>query len=159
MRKTTLIAALPLLLGASAFVTRADVRTDGTTDTAASTGVNEFALSEDGSVVYFVTEARLVAADTDDVPDLYRRDVRSGRTALVRAPMPPDGTNFGLYDPDTDRAGSLVAFTTVMPIGPDDTHDLAPDVYVYDSTNAHFTASACCPTGPTSRTTNGPMRR
>ena len=47
-------------------------------------------ISADGRYVLFSSEAtNLVPDDTNEVFDVFRRDLRTGRTTLVSAPAPP----------------------------------------------------------------------
>jgi hypothetical protein len=95
-------------------------RSGGTTTLASPPGVgasgpaddqNFDAASPDGSTVFFVTDEKLVAADTDSVRDLYKND--GSATTLVSAPGPgasgPAATvQFRRTSPD----GSRAIFTT-----------------------------------------------
>ncbi|RZU52067.1 hypothetical protein EV385_3908 [Krasilnikovia cinnamomea] len=93
------------------------------------------ALSADGRFVAFVTWAALVAGDTDTRPDVYLRDLTSGRTVLVSesydgSPVEVDG--FGFDDLAITPGGRFVAFQTdATKLVADDTNGRA-DAFVRD---------------------------
>jgi Tol biopolymer transport system component len=96
------------------------------------------AISADGRYVAFVTTAPLVAADTNGVADVYRRDRQTGTTEWVSAgtvasaDLLPDGIS---------ADGGRVAFRTASALVPSDANGVS-DVYVRDlATSATFLAS------------------
>jgi Tol biopolymer transport system component len=92
--------------------------------------------SGDGMRVFFSTEERLVAADTDRSSDVYMRDLETGATQLVTqggsecAPGCGNGT-FGATFADANDAGTRVFFETKEKLVAGDT-DKASDLYVRD---------------------------
>lgn len=92
--------------------------------------------SADGSLVFFSTEERLVAADTDRSGDVYVRNLDSGETALVTqggAVCKPDCGNgaFAATFAGADENGTEVFFETREQLGDGDS-DKASDLYVRD---------------------------
>ena len=93
-------------------------------------GVSFQGASADGSRVFFETQQKLTAGDTDsDLEDVYER--AGGVTTLVSQPAT------GVADPDPDRVefmgtsadGSRVFFTTTEKLTADDTDTDRTDVY------------------------------
>lgn len=107
-----------------------------------------------GELVFFSTEERLVAADTDRRVDVYMRDLGAGATTLVTfggsqcAPACGNG-NFNVTFADADGTGARVFFETKERLSSADT-DESTDLYVRDletSATALVSAgaSACQP--------------
>lgn len=94
------------------------------------------AASEDGTRVFFSTEERLVAEDTDLQTDVYMRDLESGTTVLVTegedacAPGCGNGTNPATFANAT-ADGSRVFFETKERLASADT-DNSTDLYMRD---------------------------
>lgn len=92
------------------------------------------AASEDGSRVFFSTEERLTAEDTDLQPDIYMRDLETGTTVLVTqggascAPGCGNGTNPVTFANAT-ADGSRVFFETKERLSSEDT-DNSTDLYM-----------------------------
>jgi Tol biopolymer transport system component len=92
------------------------------------------ATSEDGMRVFFSTEERLVAEDTDLQPDVYMRDLESGTTVLVSkgeaacSPGCGNGTKAAIFANAT-QAGTKVFFETKERLSSSDT-DNATDLYM-----------------------------
>ena len=85
-------------------------------------------ISSDGTHVIFRTDAALVAADTDNLNDVYERF--AGQTRLVSAPGagasgPPQISNSNFFSDD----GGTVIFTTAESLTGTDTDGGAPDLY------------------------------
>lgn len=91
--------------------------------------------SADGSLVFFSTEERLIAADTDRSSDVYVRDLDTGETALVSqggscAPGCGNGA-FTATFAGADENGTEVFFETKEQLEGTD-GDKASDLYVRD---------------------------
>lgn len=67
--------------------------------------------SADGRYVVFSTAAPLVAGDTNDLEDVYRRDTVSGRTELVSQRDGRPGNDYSL-EPTISANGNKIAYTT-----------------------------------------------
>lgn len=94
-------------------------------------GTNEL-----GDLVFFSTEERLVAADTDRSVDVYVRDLDGGTTALVTEGnsgcAPACGNKaFSTIFADADADGEAVFFETKEPLADGDA-DSSSDLYVRD---------------------------
>lgn len=98
-----------------------------------ATGVSHSpSLSHDGELVAFVSTARLVPQDTNDLADVYLRDVGRGLTVLVS--RTPDGGrgNGHSYSPAVSADGRSVAFVSKAGnLAARDRND-ETDIYVYD---------------------------
>ncbi len=70
----------------------------------------EFALSDGGRYVAFVTNAALVAEDTDTTGDVYVRDLQAGTTSLVSVEAEGDTVARTAFRPSISDDGNLVAF-------------------------------------------------
>lgn len=111
--------------------------------------------SANGSKVFFVSEERLAAADTDDSADIYVRDLNSETTSLVSAGSSScaPGCGNGAFDvalrgmsPD----GSHAYFTTAESLSSADT-DAVVDIYGRNLTSGATTlvsegGEGCAPT-------------
>ena len=74
----------------------------------------EPAVSETGRYVAFVCEAtNLVPGDTNDVPDVFRRDRQTGRTERVSLGADDAEANGPAGEPALSRNGLLVAFASL----------------------------------------------
>jgi hypothetical protein len=95
--------------------------------------VSRRGVSGDGRYAYFVTTERLVAADTDDAPDIYARDIQGGSTFLVSSGGCGGCGNGGavpIFD-GASSAGTRVFFSIEEKlVGGDE--DSATDVYARD---------------------------
>jgi dipeptidyl aminopeptidase/acylaminoacyl peptidase len=95
------------------------------------------ALSGNGQTVAFVSSAtNLDPRDTDDAPDVYVKDLATGRVKL--ASIAPDGNKpaagqFGVSGISISMSGTRVAFSTDAALDPADTNN-AKDIYVKDLT-------------------------
>jgi len=92
--------------------------------------------SADGMRVFFSTQERLVAADTDLSSDVYMRDLETGATTLVTqggAGCTPGCGNgsFPVTFADANESGTKVFFETNEKLVPGDT-DKASDLFVRD---------------------------
>lgn len=88
-------------------------------------------LSGDARLLTFVTSAPLVADDTNDVEDVYVRDLATG--GIQRVSVAADGSEGEVRSGASrlSRDGRHVAFVTAAALVPEDTND-AVDVYVRD---------------------------
>ncbi len=68
-------------------------------------------ISADGRYVVFSTAAPLVAADDNDLDDVYRRDTVDGRTVLVSQRNGRPGNDYS-FEPTISANGRKVAYTT-----------------------------------------------
>lgn len=110
--------------------------------------------SADGSKVFFVTEERLAAADTDNSVDIYMRDLSNETTSLVSAGSTScaPGCGNGPFDAalrGVSADGSHVFFTTAESLSSADT-DSVVDIYARDLTSETTTlvsqgGSGCAP--------------
>jgi Tol biopolymer transport system component len=89
-------------------------------------------ISADGGVVAFVSSAHnLVPGDTNDVPDIFLRDLKTGTTVAVRTGGGAPG-NAASDSPALSADGRIVAFTTsATNLVPGDTNNAA-DIVVFD---------------------------
>jgi Tol biopolymer transport system component len=89
-------------------------------------------VSHDGEWIAFVSAARLTPEDTNDVPDVYLRDVARGRTSLVSRGLDGTSSNNASYSPSLSADGRVVAFvSSASNLAPfDDNHE--SDVFVFD---------------------------
>lgn len=107
-----------------------------------------------GDLVFFSTEERLVAEDTDRSVDVYVRDLDGGTTALVTQGnsecAPACGNKaFSTIFADVDADGETVFFETKEPLADTDT-DSSSDIYVRDLVGEETTlvsagATSCQP--------------
>jgi hypothetical protein len=95
--------------------------------------VSRRGISADGRYAYFVTTERLAAADTDEAPDIYARDIQGGSTVLVSSGECSGCGNGGavpIFD-GASSAGTRVFFSIEEKlVGGDD--DSATDIYARD---------------------------
>jgi Tol biopolymer transport system component len=89
-------------------------------------------VSRDGTWVAFVSTARLADEDTNDLPDVYLRDVTRGRTFLVSRGLDGGPANGVSHSPALSADGRYVAFVSMATnLAPRDrNHDT--DVFVHD---------------------------
>lgn len=111
--------------------------------------------SSDGTKIFFSTDERLVAGDTDKAGDVYLRDIAKGLTVLVTqgnsACAPACGNGDADADfSDTDANGTAVFFSTDERLIAADA-DNAEDIYRRDldggTTALVSAAGASCPSG------------
>jgi Tol biopolymer transport system component len=89
-------------------------------------------VSRDGNLVAFVSTARLVSEDTNELADVYLRDVRRGRTSLVSGGIDRSSFDGPSHSPALSADGRYVAFVSKAGnLGPRDRNQ-DMDVYVYD---------------------------
>ena len=94
----------------------------------AAGGVSAYAMSADGSAVFFVTAAGLAGDDTNASADLYRR--QAGVTTLMSRRTGDAGTAAGtVYGAAPSATGSAVAFTTTAALDAADPNT-GRDVYL-----------------------------
>ncbi|CAM5677620.1 putative protein OS=Kitasatospora aureofaciens OX=1894 GN=GCM10010502_46950 PE=3 SV=1 [Kitasatospora aureofaciens] len=87
-------------------------------------------MTADGRWTYFdSTAANLVPGDTNGAGDVFRRDLRSGRTERVSLAADGSQSAGASYDPYVDDRGTTVVFTSEDgTLVPGDTNQ-APDVF------------------------------
>ncbi len=89
-------------------------------------------LSMDGKLVAFVSTSRLAPEDTNDVPDVYIRDLQRGVTSLVSAGAGRRPSDASSYWPQLSADGRYVAFVSKWAnLAPRDRNQDS-DVYVYE---------------------------
>lgn len=112
------------------------------------------ALSADGSTVAFVSQAtRLVAADTNDLADVFVVPTAGGAVTRIT----PDDADAPSFDPDISADGSVVSFTSrATNLVPGDTNGLS-DVFTWRRATGRITLSSRDRTfGPTDGDTDQP---
>ena len=116
----------------SSTVTRLSVDDRGVQPTSGAS--HSPSVSRDGELVAFVSTARLVPDDTNNMADVYLRDVRRGVTSLVSRGVdgsPADGAS---HSPALSANGRYVAFaSTAANLGARD-RNRENDVYIHDVT-------------------------
>jgi len=89
-------------------------------------------MSRDGGLVAFVSAARLVPEDTNDVVDVYLRNVRDGRTTLISRGLDGKAGDGASYSPSLSADGRYIAFASVATtLTPGDANGDS-DIYIYD---------------------------
>ena len=89
-------------------------------------------VSRDGELVAFVSTARLAAEDTNDVADVYIRDLQRGVTSLVSAGVGRRPSDAQSYWPQLSADGRYVAFVSKSAnLAPRDRNQES-DVYLYE---------------------------
>ena len=116
----------------SSTVTRLSVDDRGVQPTSGAS--HSPSVSRDGELVAFVSTARLVPDDTNNMADVYLRDVRRGVTSLVSRGVdgsPADGAS---HSPALSANGRYVAFaSSAANLGARD-RNRENDVYIHDVT-------------------------
>jgi hypothetical protein len=95
--------------------------------------VSRRGISADGRYAYFVTAEKLAAADADEAPDIYARDLQTGSTYLVSRGECGGCGNGGavpIFD-GASSSGSRVFFSSEEKLVNEDS-DSATDVYARD---------------------------
>jgi Tol biopolymer transport system component len=106
-------------------------------------------LSSDGKRVAFISTARLAPEDTDDVPDVYVRDLQCGVTSLARAATGTTSSNAPSYRPQLSADGRYVVFVSKSSsLAPRDRNDDS-DVFVYDVATRSITLVSATAAGDT----------
>ena len=106
-------------------------------------------LSSDGKRVAFISTARLAPEDTDDVPDVYVRDLQCGVTSLARAATGTTSSNAPSYRPQLSADGRHVVFVSKSSsLAPRDRNDDS-DVFVYDVATRSITLVSATSAGDT----------
>lgn len=96
-------------------------------------------INGEGDLVAFVSAARLVPEDTNDVPDVYLRDVRRGRTRLVSRGAAGTRADAGSFSPALSPDGRYVAFVSMATnLGAADRNDDS-DIYLHGVTTGETT--------------------
>ncbi|WP_457677002.1 S-layer homology domain-containing protein [Thiolapillus sp.] len=98
-----------------------------------ASGSNEYpSLSSDGRYVAFTSYARLAAADTNGMPDVYVRDTGSGQTYLASTDSTGSPGDVGSGEAGISGDGRYVVFASLATnLVPDDDNN-NPDVFVHD---------------------------
>lgn len=91
----------------------------------------ECAISRTGRFIAFVTDNRLTETDLDALPDIYVRDLLTGRFDLVSVPTYPVSFDVDAYNAAISADGRYVAFDSDDRLAGDDRDDDS-DVYVRD---------------------------
>jgi Tol biopolymer transport system component len=122
-------------------IERVSVNVQGTKP--ASGGSHSPSIDANGDLVAFVSAARLVPEDTNDVLDVYLRDVGRGRTRLVSRSAAGAPTAGGSFSPALSADGRYVAFVSMATnLGAADRNSDS-DIYVHDvATGATMLVSA-----------------
>ncbi len=104
-------------------------------------------VSSDGELIAFASTARLAPEDTNDVTDVYLRDVGRGLTTLVSRGIgerPSDGAS---YSPALSADRRYVVFVSeATNLAPHDRNQDS-DVYIYDVAGASITLVSATSTG------------
>jgi len=100
---------------------------------AEGTGSNEYpSLSGDGRIVAFTSYASLVATDTNNMPDIYVRDILLGQTFLVSVDSSGNQADVGSSESGVSEDGRYVVFTSFATnLVPGDSNS-NPDIFVHD---------------------------
>jgi TolB protein len=108
----------------------------------AAVGSGEAVIADNGIHVAFTTANRIAPTDTNDLNDVYWKDVTTGITKLVSVAPNRDNAKFPSEHPSISGDGQRVAFVSQAPyLVPGDTNN-AHDVFVKDIvTNAMVRAS------------------
>jgi TolB protein len=112
-----------------------------TGNTAAGNGASvEPSISEDGRYVSFTSSATdLVAGDTNEARDIYRRDLQTNTTVRVSNNRDGNFPNDFSAEPHTSADGNFVAFTSratnIAPVGVDRTDLSVRDVFLRNMSN------------------------
>jgi Tol biopolymer transport system component len=101
-------------------------------------------LSADGRFVAFHTFARMVASDTDNIPDVYVRDRQNGTTERVS--IATNGTPIPGGVPSISDDGRYIAYLSFFAGDPADTNG-EPDAYVRDRQAGTLTWASQPPVG------------
>jgi Tol biopolymer transport system component len=106
-------------------------------------------LSSDGKRVAFVSTAPLTPEDTNDVPDVYIRDLQRGVTSMARAVTGTTPSKAPSYWPQLSADGRYVAFVSKSAnLAPRDrNHD--SDVFVYEVATRSITLVSATAAGDT----------
>ena len=106
-------------------------------------------LSSDGTRVAFVSTARLAAEDTNDVSDVYIRDLQRGVTSMARAVTGTTPSNAPSYSPQLSADGRYVAFVSKSAnLAPRDRNQDS-DVFVYEVATRSITLVSATAAGDT----------
>lgn len=89
-------------------------------------------VSGDGDLVAFVSTARLAPEDTNDVADVFLRDLRRGVTMLVSRRADGKPSDGGSYSPALSADGGTIAFVSMAGNLAARDRNREPDVYLYD---------------------------
>jgi uncharacterized repeat protein (TIGR01451 family) len=105
-------------------------------------------LSADGTRVAFISNStNLDSADTDNIPDIYVKDVVTGDITLASATDAGVKANGASFHPSLSGYGTRVAFiSTVTNLDPADTDDFE-DVYVKDLVTGDLTLASASDSG------------
>ncbi len=113
-------------------IVRASVKSDGS-EIPAGSGLPS--ISADGRYVAFVTDGALVGSDTNGVEDIYRHDLKTGKTIRISIRSNGDQTDQNSTDPSISGDGNRVAFASLDGSLTDDTdyaNAVDSDVFVRD---------------------------
>ena len=113
-------------------IVRASVKSDGS-EIPAGSGLPS--ISADGRYVAFVTDGALVGSDTNGVEDVYRHDLKTGKTIRISLRSNGDQTDHDSTDPSISGDGNRVAFASLdgsMTPDTDYANAVDSDVFVRD---------------------------
>lgn len=98
---------------AAQVTTRASVRSDGS-QLPGDSGRSSVAVSDNGQFVVFDSAARgVINGDTNNKPDVYRRELATGKTTLASASVFDGVPNDSSYSADINADGTIVAYTSL----------------------------------------------
>ena len=89
-------------------------------------------VSQNGELVAFVSTARLASEDTNDVEDVYLRDLPRGLTSLVSAGIGKRPSDAPCYSPQLSADGRYVAFVSKSDNLAQTERNQESDVYLYE---------------------------
>ena len=89
-------------------------------------------INGEGDLVAFVSSARLAREDTNDVSDVYLRDIRRGRTWIVSLGAARTAADAGSFSPALSADGRYVSFVSMASnFGATDRNNDS-DIYIHD---------------------------
>ncbi len=106
-------------------------------------------VSRDGKLVAFVSTARLAAEDTNDVADVYIRDLQRGVTSLVSAGLGRTPSDAPSYWPQLSADGRYVAFVSKSANFAPRDRNQESDVYFYEVATRSITLVSATSKGET----------
>jgi Tol biopolymer transport system component len=89
-------------------------------------------VSRDGELVAFVSAARLVPEDTNDVVDVYLRNLRDSRTTLISRGFDGKSGDGASYSPALSADGRYIAFASIATTLTPADRNGDNDIYIHD---------------------------
>jgi Tol biopolymer transport system component len=126
-------------------IARVSVDSRGTQPSAG--GSHSPSVNHDGTLVAFVSTARLGPEDTNRVADIYLRDVRRGHTSLVSRGPGAASADAASHSPTLSADGRYVAFVSDAGLRAPHDRNQTSDVYLYDVTTQTTTLVSATSTG------------